>query len=211
MLRNKTLGKNPELHSTDLEGRDLIHWLNEDKENPAQRRIIEILSDLQELSKILEPQDMTSLTDSFPGPCKEGRLLVPRKAQQHRYDTLLKKINNRLRRYRVFAQLAFPVEFGWSVRWYADWHARHRGDYIFVPSTEGEAALVIVALAKDALLDRIRNCKFCGTWFYARFKHQEFCQTGCQQKHYAANPEWQAHRRKYMRRYRRIKSLPNVK
>jgi hypothetical protein len=51
----------------------------------------------------------------------------------------------------------------------------------------------------------------CSKWFFARFSHQKFCKTLCQQKHYWQSPEWKNRRRAYIRGYRQIKSLPNVK
>lgn len=84
-----------------------------------------------------------------------------------------------------------------------------RGGLVVTPSTEvGFAALGLLSLANMGLVTRIRPCKHCLRWFFARFKHQQFCgdrETECQWSHYHT-PEWRKkHResnRKHQRNYR---------
>ena len=67
------------------------------------------------------------------------------------------------------------------------------GLLILQPATsEGKAAVALLALIQKARVDRIRRCPCCRTWFYARFKHQRFCpdpEKECQWSHYHS-PEW---------------------
>jgi hypothetical protein len=74
-----------------------------------------------------------------------------------------------------------------------------------------QAGRALTQLCEAGLIYRLRTCKACGAWFYAQFRHRRFCTTKCQQKHYRSNPKWRAHRRKWMRDYRKIVALPNVK
>lgn len=78
----------------------------------------------------------------------------------------------------------------------------------FPHSTAGKA---IRHLCEAGLVHRLKTCKECGAWFYAQFSHRRFCKRGCQQRHYRSSPTWKAKRRKWMRNYRKIAALPNVK
>jgi hypothetical protein len=83
------------------------------------------------------------------------------------------------------------------------------GLLILQPATpEGKAAVALLALIQKARVDRIRQCPRCRTWFYARFKHQQFCRDPkkkCQWSHYHS-PEWRTKNRdrnkKHQRDYR---------
>jgi len=66
------------------------------------------------------------------------------------------------------------------------------------------AVLQIMLLGREGLLSRVRRCLKCRRWFFARFRHQNFCGTPCQQKFYRDNPEWREGRRKYMQKYRQL-------
>ena len=65
-----------------------------------------------------------------------------------------------------------------------------------------EAVLRIMELGERGLLWRVRRCRQCGKWFYARLRHKHFCSVRCQQAHYKSSAEWREHRREYMQRYR---------
>jgi hypothetical protein len=86
----------------------------------------------------------------------------------------------------------------------------HEEGLILGPSTEaGYAALAALVLEKKDRIDRIKQCLHCRNWFYARFRHQQFCsdrRKKCQWNHYHT-PEWRKlHRernRKHQREYRK--------
>lgn len=67
--------------------------------------------------------------------------------------------------------------------------------------TPSTALEVILRLTQIGYLTRLKRCSHCQKWLYARFRHQEFCSTPCQQKGYTQSERWKAHRREYMRRY----------
>lgn len=105
---------------------------------------------------------------------------------------ILRKIDNQLRRYKFRLRISDSLEPYWT-------EPKSRP----VDPSEEQAVEYILKLTGLGLVDRIRACGWCTTWFFARFSHQRFCKTECQQRAYAKTPEWRDHRRAYMRSYRR--------
>lgn len=72
------------------------------------------------------------------------------------------------------------------------------------PTTlRGLAACAILALFDKYRMHRLRRCVHCRGWFYARFKHQQFCndpKKKCQWKHYHT-PEWRKRHRDQNRKH----------
>jgi hypothetical protein len=64
-----------------------------------------------------------------------------------------------------------------------------------------EAVETILRITQIGSLTRLRRCAHCGKWLYAKFRHQNYCSTECQQKNYTQSDQWKAHRREYMRNY----------
>jgi hypothetical protein len=81
---------------------------------------------------------------------------------------------------------------------------RHKDGLILQPTTpKGQAAVAVIVLDQKGRADRIRKCLHCGTWFYARFKHQQFCNDPvrkCQWNHYHSD-EWRKQHRERNRKY----------
>ncbi len=69
---------------------------------------------------------------------------------------------------------------------------------------EAGAMHKLLTLASQGLANRVRKCarRECGTWFYARFAHQECCSIRCQQSRVRSTDEWKKKRSEYMRRHR---------
>jgi hypothetical protein len=86
--------------------------------------------------------------------------------------------------------------------------ARREGLVVQPGTREGMTAFALLSLFQQRRLSRLRQCLHCGAWFFARFKHQRFCNfpTECQWNHYHS-PEWRKqHReqnRKHQSEYRR--------
>jgi hypothetical protein len=62
-----------------------------------------------------------------------------------------------------------------------------QGVTILEDQDEAEAIRALWFLFKQGLVKRLRKCRLCDSLFYARFKHQQFCNDsskGCQQKHW---------------------------
>jgi hypothetical protein len=105
---------------------------------------------------------------------------------------ILQEIDEHLRRYKFRLRIGDSLEPCWT-----EPKARR------VNPSEEQAVVYILKLSELGLIDRIRPCDWCTTWFFARFSHQKYCKTECQLRAYAKKPEWQEHRRRYMRKYRR--------
>jgi hypothetical protein len=75
------------------------------------------------------------------------------------------------------------------------------------PTTlRGLAACAVLALFDKYRMHRIRRCMHCHSWFYARFKHQQFCndpKKKCQWKHYHT-PDWRKQHREQNRKHQRV-------
>jgi len=106
--------------------------------------------------------------------------------------------------------------------WFAQWCSNSRLEWLSPKwaecrewtdrtRTDTDAVVEVVKVATNGFIDKIRECRRCNRWFGAGLKSQVFCSLDCQRKHYWSSSSWKAHRRSYMRRYRKIKSLPNVK
>jgi hypothetical protein len=92
----------------------------------------------------------------------------------------------------------------WVLDWYypRDYPHGRRSRAQYNDLLASNALSCVVTLAQQGTLNRMRECLRCGKWYYARFRHQRFCSTKCQQAHYWSSPEWKAHRRVWMRNYR---------
>lgn len=89
-------------------------------------------------------------------------------------------------------------------RWVLDWYYFDEKRWTSDAFEKGQALHCLIYLAERGRLDRMRECPHCKKWLFARFSHQRFCSTKCQQAYYWASPEWKAHRREWMRDYRNL-------
>lgn len=158
----------------ELDAERLVDWLNEKQRTPAHRRIERLLGAIQ------------AVLVEFPSPAKPTL----------KFNALQKELAH----YRFHPRLA-----AWS-RTSKHGKAHHRAQFGWHSMNPvGWAVLAIMELGREDLLWRVKRCVKlgCGRWFYARFTHQNFHSTECQQAHYKSSPEWREHRRQYARRYRR--------
>jgi hypothetical protein len=93
----------------------------------------------------------------------------------------------------------------WSALW--RWSNKKLEEHLRMDAAE--ALQVILKLTQIGDLTRLRHCAQCQKWLYARFRHQVFCSTTCQQKNYTKCEQFKAHRRRYMRdRYQKLVKNP---
>lgn len=199
----------------------LVQYLNEAKPERKGKRIVQILQEMLELEK-LEPPVWSERIDG-PMMVMKGGKAVPnpllRKVAPEKYKLQLEiekrksVLNRELARYR-FLPFVSPH---WGGRWLLIWQIQsrvpkkvklHRG---VMELHDGTALQMILDLARAGYLNRLRRCSACRRWLYAKFRHQNFCSTKCQQKHYTQSEEWKAHRREYMRRYYQLTAKSDVK
>ena len=188
--------------------RELVSWLNDNAKEPSFKKVALLLSGLNQL------------LDS-------GRQIYAAMGKGERCDKLRaehfklqKSINEVLRRYKVCPQVVPPIGPGMWVT--SSWipanlplrwpRVKGRGDRELAASlAEVNAVMSGLTLAAAGRLDRVRRCKECQRWLYARVPHQSFCSLACQQRFYRSSEDWKAHRRVWMKDYRQLKDTGSVK
>jgi hypothetical protein len=170
---------------------------------PGRNRILDILHDMQRLESI-EPAVFSERIEGSLRVERKGRFepnpkfkkVAPEKYRvQLEIDRLQASINERLARYRFWPHVLSPHQ----ARWVVAWSPKRRG--AGYEMGEEKALEIILNLARAAHLNRLRTCTHCQRWLYAKFRHQTFCSTKCQQLQYTQTEEFKANRRLYMRRY----------
>ena len=201
---------------SDAEIRGLIQYLNYAQRKGADRTVLELLEQMLELDKMNRPlwgeteeeREVASMVR------KAGRSVlspVLKKISPEKYRQELAvtdktyQINRELSKYRFLPRTwSIGAPKPWKVMWEVlpNTPTKVRFREGSFELNDGMALRMILDFARAGYLTRLRKCLRCHNWLYAKFKHQEFCSTKCQQTHYAKSPEWKAKRRDYMRRYR---------
>lgn len=131
-------------------------------------------------------------------------------------EEIREKINRLLGRYRIQPK---AVELRLSAhRLFVRWHTS--GFQALVPAFgfsagvqqefgEGEALMALLAIFDAGCLDRIKQCKQCKQWFFAKFSHMGFCSTKCQQAYHYSDEfrEYRAAKMKKLRRDAKMRQL----
>jgi hypothetical protein len=122
-------------------------------------------------------------------------------------DRLLKKRRGLNFAYNYLVTAAMPTKLeDLRVR-------RHKDGLLLQPTTlKEQAAVAVLVLDEKGRVDRIRKCLHCRTWFYARFKHQQFCNDPakrCQWNHYHS-PEWRKKHRERNKEHQAEYRVRNV-
>jgi hypothetical protein len=209
---------------SDAQLAGLVRYLNESGTQKEGERIVHILEDMQALERLEEPLwgDTEEETAFSTGPNARAMFVmrkgmsVPhpllRKISPEKYRRQLEiekrryAINQELNRNHFYTHVWPSKDGKWRVFWQIQSRAPKRYHVIdgVLEIDDGVALQMILDFAKVGYLNRLRRCTCCNNWLYAKFRHQDFCSTKCQQKHYAISPEWKAKRRDYMRRYRNM-------
>jgi hypothetical protein len=184
----------------------LIAWLNDARRSPRAQKSYKRLSKLHEL--LLEASKLASAFQSVES--------IP-KAREHaafviNAEKLREQVNGVLCFYRL---QPYVRELRLSQRrWLMGWAAPGRVTFdARIPDStipgfhhrfgEPDAVMRLIELSQSSYLDRVRTCKQCGTWFYAKFAHGRFCKVSCQQENFRTSEEFRKKRREYMREQRR--------
>jgi hypothetical protein len=203
---------------SDAQIRGLIQYLDDAQTHGADRTVLDILEQMLELDRMDRPlwgetkeeREITTMVT------KAGRtvlnpafkMIAPEKYRQELAITgRTDHINRELSKYRFLPRIwSIGVPRPWNVMWNVVPNTSKKlkfRDGVF-ELNDGMALRMILDFAHAGYLNRLRRCLHCRYWLYAKFRHQDFCSTKCQQKHYAISPEWKAKRRDYMRRYRNM-------
>lgn len=188
----------------------LIRWLREAKKRRGYNRVVRLILDLQRFTKIVDTETICVEWNEFYG------INLPKRGYKTaEWETLFRRISRQLERHKVFPQLARFDEGKWLVDWRSnkrkDWMHSSIADLREQPKTETDAVMEAVKAATSGHINLIHPCRRCGEWFTALIKTQVYCSRDCQRRDYWTSASWKAHRRRYMRRYRRVKALPNIK
>lgn len=178
---------------------DLIEFLNKAKTRPGKKivTILEMMLEIEEMTRPIAPEEPMILA-------VEWERTDPEKYKLHWEIEKRKALLEReLSRYRFTPRAEVVMGGGGkglSV-WDASWKGDDSGREERLRMTAPEALELILKLTQVGDLTRLRHCGQCQKWLFARFRHQTFCSTQCQQKNYTQSDAWKAHRRAYMRRY----------
>jgi hypothetical protein len=195
-------------YAGEVEADHLIEWLNRPGNSAAGKRITSLLNDIREIARLLRnPEYFGTWHWNLPKEPRPGVVALSYE-EYLEIRMRLRNINKRLARYRFWPKLEeFPLPRKMQMLYRNDpavrWRSDFRGavsDFLF---TEQDAVRGIVELYAQNYLGRVRPCDSCRKWFFARFGHQLFCSTKCQQQSYRSKPAWKEHRRKWMRDHRR--------
>jgi hypothetical protein len=182
----------------------LLEWLNLKRRTSAHRRIERLLVNLALVRRFFGEREQADTDKSLPArrPYLSGLswsvtdfpdVMVSRQFAHSRAEA--RKELSRHRAWPDLGTVTNPTGHWKGSRLEFHWNCGN--------DPASEAVLQIVLLGREGTLWRVRRCLKCGLWFYAKFHHQKFCRTACQQEHYKKSPEWREVRRKYMQRYRR--------
>ncbi len=124
---------------------------------------------------------------------------LPIEATKHQVSRYLAGLVSRVK-FAVAPVLAHAAPDHWRI----DWKLVGKMD-----PEQGLALTRLLHMADQGLIGRVRKCakKACGKWFYARFEHQRFHASKCQQETFKTSPEWKKQRAEYMKRLRQQKKL----
>ncbi len=195
----------------------LIRWLNEEGSSSEEiRRIAALIEDLNNLNSIQKPAPHpTALRRKRHPPSREqGKRRKPLSEEWAEAGKLVKlgsRVAERLDCYRLRPSISLSGEDEYTVTWSSEPEDRHDGIWVF---GEADAVVAVIQLAQlrhphspSPLIRRIRTCKNCGEWFFARLRHKEFCGEDCQQAFNRSKPEFKKHRANYMYKWRREEGL----
>jgi hypothetical protein len=190
---------------------DLIEFLNHTRTSRGKRivLILEQMLELEEMTRPIKPEEPMIVA-------LEWKRTDPKKFQFHwEVDKRRALLQRELSRYRFTPHAEVVMGGGgqgpsiWAAWWKGD-SGTGREKHLRMVSTE--ALEMILKLTQVGDLTRLRRCTHCQKWLFAKFRHQGFCSTQCQQKNYTQTPEWKEHRRRYMRdRYRLLRQNPHLK
>jgi hypothetical protein len=189
---------------------DLIKFLNETRTSRGKRivAILEKMLELEEMTKPIKPEEPMMAA-------VEWQRTDPPKYKLHwEIEKRRAMLQRELSKYRFTPRAEVAMGGGgkgpsiWAAWWKGDSSKPER----HLKMDASEALETILRLTQIGDLTRLRRCAQCQKWLFARFTHQTFCSTKCQQKNYTQQPKWKKHRRDYMRnRYRLLKQHPQLK
>jgi len=212
----------PRSYYGETDGGPVVAWLNETGDTRENRRVVGLIADLVKVCGSIHPSTLNvlSLRDwqliAAEHPEAAGMRLhdvavrgwvkssTPVQIAGELDFQTLQRVEQRLSRYTFRAAvLPLPTQSPKSLhvdwipairlRWTRRMTAADRS--ALRRAQEAQVVRHLVELVRIGLIHRIKQCP-CSRWFFAKFKHAQFCSTTCQQKFYHANEEWKERRNK---------------
>jgi hypothetical protein len=186
------------VYGAEREGQFVADILNKIQGTADGEPVINLLANMQQL------EDSAQLMRQKPKP-RPGRrrgYLARFVKTYSKVEPMVTLVNSSLGGFPQRLQLTVTSAGRLDIDWMRGRSKASRPDETIWP---------MLQLVRQGYLNRIRSCQECRKWFYARFGHQTFCGTACQQKFYRSSPEWMAHRREWMRNYRQLTKSGKVK
>jgi len=159
-------------------GTRIVDLLNGKNDLRGQKRVLSLLADVTEM---LGHTKRTS----------NGLFQI---SDSHQFRTALERFRRKVDRYKII--------FGFSLDSGDKWHFTE----LFPGSPKhslGEflAVHALVTLAKEGLLDRVRQCDYCHEWLFALFSHQRCCgePRDCRIKLHHSSEDYKREKREYAR------------
>lgn len=190
-----------------------IKYLNEVEPHGMQARVCWVLTEMLELEKAESPLwgETKEEIQIFNTSKKWNEFHLDPRLEKIAPEKYRKEMDIQKRKFAIIAELSqhrfLPYLWpGANRKWVVRWQIQNAKPRVKRPDVtimdDSNALQLILDFARAGQLNRLRRCNCCQRWLFAKFKHQNFCSTKCQQKHYSQSPEWKEKRRDYMRSYR---------
>ena len=178
----------------EKEGRNLCDWLNRNPKLSYSKRIATLIENIHKGWPAWGVEDLEMMASrKFP-----IRILPNASA--------LRKVEKELSRHKMR-----PALMGYSAgpdkpkNHKPHVHSQLLWTWVYGKDPATHAVHLVMQLGEAGLFDRIKQCRKCTAWFFARFRHQVFCSEKCQIAHYRRTDKFKAHHRDYTRALRRRK------
>jgi hypothetical protein len=183
----------------------LLNQLNATGEGPDVQAVREMVRNMNEVDRIVRSKGYLTVVNQRVGSTvDELAMNLEAQLDKHGFDKSVLELMTKIRAtYEAFSlrlRPVFPMKHGWQFSWMNPWS----GD----PEQRGLVAWTFLSIIHDfaqaGYLNRVRECKICGKWFFAyrespRF---QFCSDECREKHWRTSPQGKEKRAAFMRNYR---------
>lgn len=175
-------------------GRQLVQWLNSRIKTASHRRIEAVLDNLTHIWgwDVYRPKMKVVKKDLSPALIDLAELADPDAHEKMESWAPVKKLRRELSRHRFSLKIYLDpwnpdetLTLGWDVR-----------------TEEQKMLLLLVRLCEVGQLHKIRRCRQCRRWFFARKADQLQCSQRCRVSYNQSSPKFKAGRAAYMRQRR---------
>jgi hypothetical protein len=190
-------------YSGEVEAEGLVRWLNECKDQQAQKRI-RCLVDAVFLM-VSAACDLPNGADYEDDPDGWFRHTSVRK-----FRACESRVRRLLKPYRAVPWvMAWKAHEAHAVKTFFSWSAIDRWSSVRHGLSEFGAVLSIMRIGPEQLF-RVYFCR-CGKALFQRFAHQKFCSDACRIRFYSDDPKWKIYRATKAREYYQLHKNKNIK